>query len=123
MVRVESETHSVQQPPSSSSSAAVGVGVPGPWSSDGLKQTVSCRSTGPRVAMSGGSKSVNSAAVKAEVRRYESLQKAIGRLSKQLERVEDEQLRSGLKVYLHSVQGKLAITRTDAILLQGDALR
>lgn len=73
--------------------------------------------------MSGSSKSVNSAAVKAEVRRYESLQKAIGRLSKQLERVEDEQLRSGLKVYLHSVQGKLAVTRTGAIRLQGDALR
>lgn len=44
--------------------------------------------------------------MKAEVRRYESLQKALARLSKQVERVEDEQVRSGLRVYLHSVEGK-----------------
>lgn len=72
------------------------------WSSDGLRQTPAA---GQQVGMSGGSKSVN-LAVKAEVRRYESLQKALTRLSKQVERVEDEQVRSGLRVYLHSVEGK-----------------
>lgn len=58
--------------------------------------------------MSSGSKTVNLAApaVKAEVRRYESLQKALARLAKQVDRVEDEQVRSGLRVYLHSVEGK-----------------
>lgn len=75
------------------------------WSSDGLRQTAAA---GQQVGMSSGNKSVNSAApaVKAEVRRYESLQKTLVRLFKQVDRVEDEQLRSGLRVYLHSVQGK-----------------
>uniref|UniRef100_A0A4W6C8F9 ArfGAP with GTPase domain, ankyrin repeat and PH domain 2 n=1 Tax=Lates calcarifer TaxID=8187 RepID=A0A4W6C8F9_LATCA len=53
-------------------------------------------------------KSVNSAAIKAEIKRHESLQSAINRLSKQFERVADQQLRSGLKVYLHSIQVNIA---------------
>ncbi|GLD50535.1 arf-GAP with GTPase, ANK repeat and PH domain-containing protein 2-like isoform X5 [Lates japonicus] len=56
---------------------------------------------------SNNSKSVNSIAIKAEIKRHESLQSTINRLSKQFERVADQQLRSGLKVYLHSIQGKL----------------
>uniref|UniRef100_A0A673AB63 ArfGAP with GTPase domain, ankyrin repeat and PH domain 2 n=1 Tax=Sphaeramia orbicularis TaxID=375764 RepID=A0A673AB63_9TELE len=54
------------------------------------------------------SKSVNSTAIKAEIKRHESLQSAINRLSKQFERVTDAQLRSGLKVYLHSIQVNIA---------------
>lgn len=75
------------------------------WRSNGLRQTAAADQ---QVGMSGGSKSVNlpASAVKAEVRRYESLQKALARLSKQVERVEDEQVRLGLRVYLHSVEGK-----------------
>uniref|UniRef100_A0A673A893 ArfGAP with GTPase domain, ankyrin repeat and PH domain 2 n=1 Tax=Sphaeramia orbicularis TaxID=375764 RepID=A0A673A893_9TELE len=53
-------------------------------------------------------KSVNSTAIKAEIKRHESLQSAINRLSKQFERVTDAQLRSGLKVYLHSIQVNIA---------------
>lgn len=56
--------------------------------------------------MNNSSKPANSAAIKAEVKRHESLQNTIKRLSRQLERVPDQQLRSGLKVYLHSIQGK-----------------
>ena len=51
-------------------------------------------------------KSALSNAIKAEVKRHQSLQNTINRLFKQFERVEDPQLRSGLKVYLHSIQGK-----------------
>ncbi|XP_010740918.1 arf-GAP with GTPase, ANK repeat and PH domain-containing protein 2 isoform X5 [Larimichthys crocea] len=58
--------------------------------------------------MNSNSKSVNSTAIKAEIKRYESLQSAINRLSKQFERVADQQLRSGLKVYLHSIQVNIA---------------
>uniref|UniRef100_A0A8D0DGF6 ArfGAP with GTPase domain, ankyrin repeat and PH domain 2 n=1 Tax=Sander lucioperca TaxID=283035 RepID=A0A8D0DGF6_SANLU len=58
--------------------------------------------------MSSNSKSVNSTAIKAEIKRHESLQSAINRLSKQFERVADQQLRSGLKVYLHSIQVNIA---------------
>ncbi|KAM9341857.1 arf-GAP with GTPase, ANK repeat and PH domain-containing protein 2 isoform 1-T1 [Pholidichthys leucotaenia] len=58
--------------------------------------------------MNSNSKSVNSTAIKAEVKRHESLQSAIARLAKQFERVEDQQLRSGLKVYLHSIQVNIA---------------
>lgn len=60
----------------------------------------------PPVRMNNSSKSANSAAIKGEVKRHESLQNTLNRLSKQLERVPDQQLRSGLKVYLHSIQGK-----------------
>uniref|UniRef100_A0A665UPG7 Arf-GAP with GTPase, ANK repeat and PH domain-containing protein 1-like n=1 Tax=Echeneis naucrates TaxID=173247 RepID=A0A665UPG7_ECHNA len=59
------------------------------------------------VRMNSNSKSVNSIAIKAEIKRHDSLQSAINRLSKQFERVTDQQLRSGLKVYLHSIQGKI----------------
>ncbi|KAL3974966.1 hypothetical protein ACER0C_023592 [Sarotherodon galilaeus] len=55
--------------------------------------------------MTSNSKTVNSAAIKAEIKRHDSLQTAINRLAKQFERVGDQQLRSGLKVYLHSIQG------------------
>ncbi|CAJ1084417.1 arf-GAP with GTPase%2C ANK repeat and PH domain-containing protein 2 isoform X5 [Xyrichtys novacula] len=58
--------------------------------------------------MNSNSKSVNSTAIKAEIKRHESLQSAINRLSKQFERVVDQQLRSGLKVYLHSIQVNIA---------------
>ncbi|XP_040906681.1 arf-GAP with GTPase, ANK repeat and PH domain-containing protein 2 isoform X2 [Toxotes jaculatrix] len=54
--------------------------------------------------MNSNSKSASSTAIKAEIRRHESLQSVINRLYKQIERVEDQQLRSGLKVYLHSIQ-------------------
>lgn len=64
----------------------------------------------PCVRMTSNSKSVNSTAIKAEIKRHESLQSAINRLSKQFERVADQQLRSGLKVYLHSIQGKLIVS-------------
>lgn len=60
----------------------------------------------PHVRMNSSSKSANSAAIKGEIKRHESLQNTINRLSKQLERVSDQQLRAGLKVYLHSVQGR-----------------
>eukprot|EP00066_Takifugu_rubripes_P028136 XP_011617402.1 PREDICTED: LOW QUALITY PROTEIN: arf-GAP with GTPase, ANK repeat and PH domain-containing protein 1-like [Takifugu rubripes] len=58
--------------------------------------------------MNNSSKPANSAAIKAEIKRHESLQNTINRLSRQLERVPDQQLRSGLKVYLHSIQVNLA---------------
>uniref|UniRef100_A0A667YX74 ArfGAP with GTPase domain, ankyrin repeat and PH domain 2 n=1 Tax=Myripristis murdjan TaxID=586833 RepID=A0A667YX74_9TELE len=58
--------------------------------------------------MNSNSKSVNSIAIKAEVKRHESVQSAINRLFKQFERVGDQQLRSGLKVYLHSIQVNIA---------------
>uniref|UniRef100_UPI003AAAD497 arf-GAP with GTPase, ANK repeat and PH domain-containing protein 2 isoform X1 n=1 Tax=Centroberyx gerrardi TaxID=166262 RepID=UPI003AAAD497 len=58
--------------------------------------------------MNSNSKSVNSTAIKAEVKRHESVQNAINRLLKQFERVGDQQLRSGLKVYLHSIQVNIA---------------
>ncbi|XP_040009813.1 arf-GAP with GTPase, ANK repeat and PH domain-containing protein 2 isoform X2 [Xiphias gladius] len=58
--------------------------------------------------MNSNSKSVNSSAIKAEIKRHESLQSAINRLSKQVARVENQQLRSGLKVYLHSIQVNIA---------------
>uniref|UniRef100_A0A3Q3ES18 ArfGAP with GTPase domain, ankyrin repeat and PH domain 2 n=1 Tax=Kryptolebias marmoratus TaxID=37003 RepID=A0A3Q3ES18_KRYMA len=58
--------------------------------------------------MTSNSKSIYSSAIKAEVRRHDLLQSAINRLSKQFERVADQQLRSGLKVYLHSIQVNIA---------------
>lgn len=66
--------------------------------------------TDPCVRMNSNSKSPSSTAIKAEIKRHESLQSAINRLSKQFERVADQQLRSGLKVYLHSIQGKLRLS-------------
>ncbi|CAB1455672.1 unnamed protein product [Pleuronectes platessa] len=57
--------------------------------------------------MNSSSKAVNSSAIKLEIKRYDSLQSAIVRLAKQFERVEDQQLRSGLKVYLHGIQAAI----------------
>uniref|UniRef100_A0A8C6Q1N9 ArfGAP with GTPase domain, ankyrin repeat and PH domain 2 n=1 Tax=Nothobranchius furzeri TaxID=105023 RepID=A0A8C6Q1N9_NOTFU len=54
------------------------------------------------------SKSVYSAAIKAETKKHESLQRALSKLSKQFEKVDDQQLRSGLKVSLHSIQVQIA---------------
>ncbi|XP_077074686.1 arf-GAP with GTPase, ANK repeat and PH domain-containing protein 2 isoform X9 [Siphateles boraxobius] len=54
--------------------------------------------------MNSTNKVVNSTAIRAEVRRHESLQKTLNKFLKQLERVEDQQLRIGLKVFLHSIQ-------------------
>lgn len=56
--------------------------------------------------MNSTTKVTNSTAIRAEVRRHESLQKTINKFLKQLERVEDQQLRTGLKVFLHSIQGE-----------------
>ena len=56
--------------------------------------------------MNSTSKFVTSAAIKAEIKRHESLQSAVNRLAKQFERVADQQLRSGMKDYLHSIQGE-----------------
>uniref|UniRef100_A0A8C5G3L0 Arf-GAP with GTPase, ANK repeat and PH domain-containing protein 1-like n=1 Tax=Gouania willdenowi TaxID=441366 RepID=A0A8C5G3L0_GOUWI len=58
--------------------------------------------------MTSSSRSVASAAIKAEIKRHECVQNAISRLSKQCERVQDQQIRSGLKVYLHSIQVNVA---------------
>ncbi|XP_045561368.1 arf-GAP with GTPase, ANK repeat and PH domain-containing protein 1 isoform X4 [Salmo salar] len=43
-------------------------------------------------------------AIRAEVRRHETVQNNFAKVFSQLERVDDQQLRSGLKVYLHSIQ-------------------
>ncbi|XP_051518797.1 arf-GAP with GTPase, ANK repeat and PH domain-containing protein 2 isoform X4 [Myxocyprinus asiaticus] len=53
-------------------------------------------------------KVTNSTAIRAEVRRHESLQKTLNKFLKQLERVEDQQLKTGLKVFLHSIQASCA---------------
>ncbi|XP_062397172.1 arf-GAP with GTPase, ANK repeat and PH domain-containing protein 2 [Sardina pilchardus] len=54
--------------------------------------------------MNSSIKGAHSSAIKAEVRRHESVQNNINKLRKQLERVTDQQLRTGLKLYLHSIQ-------------------
>lgn len=56
--------------------------------------------------MNNSTKAVHSSAIRAEVKRHESLQNTLNKLLKQLERVEDPQLRTGLKVYIHGVQGE-----------------
>ncbi|XP_077473133.1 arf-GAP with GTPase, ANK repeat and PH domain-containing protein 2-like isoform X2 [Stigmatopora argus] len=53
-------------------------------------------------------KVLDSAAVKAEVKRFESLQAAMGRLSRQLEKMADSNLRSGLRVYLRGIEVNVA---------------
>ncbi|KAG7278480.1 hypothetical protein CRUP_038775 [Coryphaenoides rupestris] len=63
---------------------------------------------------SGGGKSVNSAAVKAEVKRHLSVQNSINRLFKQFDKVGDPQLCSGLKVYLQSIQGPPVFIQRDS---------
>lgn len=58
--------------------------------------------------MSSTIKVTNSTAIRAEVKRHESLQNTLNKFLRQLEKVEDPQIRTGLKVFLHSVQGELA---------------
>uniref|UniRef100_A0AAY4D878 Small monomeric GTPase n=1 Tax=Denticeps clupeoides TaxID=299321 RepID=A0AAY4D878_9TELE len=53
--------------------------------------------------MSGRRRVADSACVRAEVKRHDGLTTSISRLFRLLEKVEDERVRSGLKVYLHSV--------------------
>lgn len=61
--------------------------------------------------MQNSTKAAHSSAIRAEVKRHESLQKTISKLLKQLERVEDQHLRTGLKVYIHGVQGESTFNR------------
>uniref|UniRef100_A0A672NCP9 Arf-GAP with GTPase, ANK repeat and PH domain-containing protein 1-like n=1 Tax=Sinocyclocheilus grahami TaxID=75366 RepID=A0A672NCP9_SINGR len=56
--------------------------------------------------MNSTNKVTHSTAIRAEVKRHESLQNTVNKFLKQLERVEDRQLRTGLKVFLHSIQGE-----------------
>ena len=58
-------------------------------------------------------------AIRAEVKRHESMKANFAKLFKQLERVDDQQMRSGLKVYLHSIQGeRMPAHYTGTMLLQ-----
>ncbi|KAI4886159.1 hypothetical protein NFI96_019022 [Prochilodus magdalenae] len=54
--------------------------------------------------MNNSTKAAHSTAIRAEVKRHENLQKTLNKLLKQLERVENQELKTGLKVYIHSVQ-------------------
>lgn len=56
--------------------------------------------------MNGSNKLALSNAIRTEVRRYEIVKNNFAKLFKQLESVDDLQLRSGLNVHLHSIQGK-----------------
>lgn len=58
------------------------------------------------VSMNSSVKGAHSSAIRTEVRRHESVQNNFNKLLKQLERVPDQQLRTGLKLYLHSIQGE-----------------
>ncbi|XP_060793566.1 arf-GAP with GTPase, ANK repeat and PH domain-containing protein 2 isoform X2 [Neoarius graeffei] len=58
--------------------------------------------------MHNSTKVAHSSAIRAEVKRHESLQNTLNKVLKQLERVEDQQLRTGLKVYIHGVQASCA---------------
>ncbi|XP_029574607.1 arf-GAP with GTPase, ANK repeat and PH domain-containing protein 2 [Salmo trutta] len=58
--------------------------------------------------MNSSNKLSQSSAIRAEVKRHESVQNTINKLFKQFDRVGDQQLRSGLKVYLHSFQAACA---------------
>ncbi|XP_014002388.1 arf-GAP with GTPase, ANK repeat and PH domain-containing protein 2 [Salmo salar] len=58
--------------------------------------------------MNSSNKLSQSSAIRAEVKRHESVQNTIKKLFKQFDRVGDQQLRSGLKVYLHSFQAACA---------------
>ncbi|XP_035239339.1 arf-GAP with GTPase, ANK repeat and PH domain-containing protein 1-like isoform X6 [Anguilla anguilla] len=61
--------------------------------------------------MNSNVKITQSSAIRAEVKRHDTLKNTINRLFKQLERVGDEQLRSGLKLYLHSIQASCALSQ------------
>ncbi|XP_061076042.1 arf-GAP with GTPase, ANK repeat and PH domain-containing protein 2 isoform X3 [Conger conger] len=50
----------------------------------------------------------HSSAIRAEVKRHETMKKSITKLFKQLDKIEDEQLRVGLKLCLHGVQATCA---------------
>ncbi|XP_030632939.1 arf-GAP with GTPase, ANK repeat and PH domain-containing protein 1-like [Chanos chanos] len=50
----------------------------------------------------------HSSAIRAEVKRHQTLKNNLAKLFKLLDRVEDQQLRSGLKVYFHSIQAACA---------------
>lgn len=54
--------------------------------------------------MSNSTKVAHSSAIRTEVKRHENLQNTLRKVLKQLERVEDQQLKTGLKVYIHSIQ-------------------
>ncbi|CAL8255213.1 unnamed protein product [Gadus morhua 'NCC'] len=58
--------------------------------------------------MNSSSRSVNSTAIRAELRRHESVQTSIQRLFRQFEKVGDTQLCSGLKICLRSLQVNIA---------------
>uniref|UniRef100_A0A4W4DW04 Small monomeric GTPase n=1 Tax=Electrophorus electricus TaxID=8005 RepID=A0A4W4DW04_ELEEL len=58
--------------------------------------------------MSNSNKAAYSSAIRAEIKRHENLQSTFNKLLKQLERVEDQQLKIGLKVYIHSIQASCA---------------
>ncbi|XP_060751122.1 arf-GAP with GTPase, ANK repeat and PH domain-containing protein 2 isoform X4 [Tachysurus vachellii] len=58
--------------------------------------------------MHNSTKAAHSSAIRAEVKRHDSVQNTLNRLFKQLERVNDQQLRTGLKVYIHSLQASFA---------------
>ncbi|XP_041945101.1 arf-GAP with GTPase, ANK repeat and PH domain-containing protein 1-like isoform X4 [Alosa sapidissima] len=53
-------------------------------------------------------KLAQSTAIRVEVKRHENLKNSFAKLFKQLDRIQDQQLRSGLTVYLHSVQAACA---------------
>ncbi|XP_076840220.1 arf-GAP with GTPase, ANK repeat and PH domain-containing protein 2 isoform X5 [Brachyhypopomus gauderio] len=61
--------------------------------------------------MNNSSKAAHSSAIRAEIKRHESLQNTLNKLLKQLERVEDPQLKVGLKVYVHSIQASCATSQ------------
>ncbi|KAL4646206.1 arf-GAP with GTPase, ANK repeat and PH domain-containing protein 1-like isoform X4 [Arapaima gigas] len=55
--------------------------------------------------MNSNPKLVLSTAIRTEVKRHENIKNTINKFFKQLERVGDLQLRNGLKMYLHGIQG------------------
>ena len=59
--------------------------------------------------MNSSVKGAHSSAIRAEVRRHDGVKNNINKLHKQLERVTDQQLRTGLKLYLHSIQGEHSV--------------
>ncbi|XP_061113662.1 arf-GAP with GTPase, ANK repeat and PH domain-containing protein 1-like isoform X2 [Conger conger] len=61
--------------------------------------------------MNSNVKSAHSSAIRAEVKRHETLKNTINRFFKQLERVGDDHLRSGLRLYLQSIQGSCALSQ------------
>lgn len=56
--------------------------------------------------MHNSTKAAHSSAIRAEVKRHDSVKNTLNKLLKQLERVSDQELRTGLKVYMLSLQGE-----------------